>query len=161
MAKKELSEAAKKRVKAGQLLLAGKRCVDVALAVGVARQTVQRWKRMLNEGGIDALLAVPERGRTGQLNEEQLAVIRTIILQSPTKHGFDTELWTVPQVGTVIERLYGVRFGQSNLWRILSGLASGSLKPAKRVIKSDKNAARSYTRSSWSILKNKLAAKTD
>ncbi|PMS18472.1 IS630 family transposase, partial [Paraburkholderia rhynchosiae] len=38
MAQRRLSEAAKKRLKAGRLLLAGKGCAEVALAVGVARQ---------------------------------------------------------------------------------------------------------------------------
>ena len=40
MAKVGLSEATKKRMKAGRLLLAGKGCTEVAVAVGVARQTV-------------------------------------------------------------------------------------------------------------------------
>jgi transposase-like protein len=52
MAQRRLSEAAKKRLKAGRLLLAGKGCAEVALAVGVARQTVYTWKRLLDEGGI-------------------------------------------------------------------------------------------------------------
>jgi transposase len=39
-------------LKAGRLLLAGKGCAEVALAVGVARQTVYTWKRLLDEGGI-------------------------------------------------------------------------------------------------------------
>lgn len=40
-----LSEATKKRLKAGRMLLVGKSCAEVALAVGVARQTVYTWKR--------------------------------------------------------------------------------------------------------------------
>ncbi len=55
MAKKRLSEATKKRVKAGRMLLSGKSCAEAALAVGVARQTVYTWKKLLDEGGIDAL----------------------------------------------------------------------------------------------------------
>ena len=51
MAQKRLSEATKKRLKAGRMLLAGKGCAEVALAVGVARQTVYTWKRLLDEGG--------------------------------------------------------------------------------------------------------------
>src|ERR1700694_2368658 len=90
MAKVGLSEAAKKRVKAGRLLLAGKGCAEVGVAAGVARQTVYTWKRLLDEGGIDALLEVPERGRPAQLDEQQLAAVRTAILQSPAEHGFGT-----------------------------------------------------------------------
>src|SRR3974390_1310965 len=76
MAQKRLSEATKKRLKAGRMLLAGKGCADVAKAVGVARQTVYTWKALLDEGGIDALRAVPERGRPAQLDQAQLASVR-------------------------------------------------------------------------------------
>lgn len=39
MVQKRLSEAAKKRLRAGRLLQSGKNCAEVALATGVARQT--------------------------------------------------------------------------------------------------------------------------
>jgi transposase len=110
MVKRGLSGAAKKRVKAGRLLLAGKGCVEVALAVGVARQTVYTWKGLLNEGGIDALRDVPERGRLALLDAQQLAGVRAAILQSPIEHGFGTELWTLKRVGALIERVYGRAF---------------------------------------------------
>ena len=161
MARTGLSEASKKRVKAGRLLLAGKGCAEVALTVGVARQTVYTWKRLLDEGGIDALRAVPERGRPAQLDNEQLAAIRTAILQSPTKHGFGTELWTLKRVGTVIERMHGVRFGQTNVWRILGSLGFSPQKPEKRAIERNEDAVRSWKRSTWPALKKKPSEKAD
>ena len=161
MAKKGLSEAAKKRVKAGRLLLAGKGCAEVALAVGVARQTVYTWKRLLDEGGIDALRAVPERGRPAQLDDAQLAAVRAAILQSPTEHGFGTELWTLKRVGTVIERLHGVRFGQTNVWRILGSLGFSPQKPEKRATERNEDAVRSWKRSTWPSLKKKPSEKAD
>jgi transposase len=48
------------------MLLTGKRPAEVALAVGVARQTMYTWKRLLEEGGIEALRAVPSRGSASQ-----------------------------------------------------------------------------------------------
>lgn len=71
MARTGMSEAAKKRVKAGRMLLAGKGCAEVALAVGVGRQTVYTWKKLLDEGGIDTLREVPERGRPAQLGAQR------------------------------------------------------------------------------------------
>ena len=71
------------------------------------------------QGGIDALRSVPEHGRPAQLDVVQLAAVRAAILQSPTEHDFGTELWTLKRIGTVIERLHGVRFGQTNVWGIL------------------------------------------
>lgn len=159
MAKRGLSEAAKKRVKAGRMLLAGKGCTEVALAVGVARQTVYTWKRLLDEGGIDALRGVPERGRPAQLDAQQLAGVRAALLQSPTEHGFGTELWTLKRVGTLIERLHGVRFGQTNVWRILGSLGFSPQKPEKRAIERNEDAVRTWKRSTWPALKKKPGEK--
>jgi transposase len=159
MAKTGLSEAAKKRVKAGRMLLAGKACAEVALAVGVARQTLYTWKRLLDEGGIDALRGVPERGRPAQLDAQQLAALRAAILQSPTEHGFGTELWTLKRVGAVIERQHGVRFSQTHVWRILGEMGFSPQKPEKRAIERNDAAVRAWKRRTWPALKKKPSEK--
>ena len=161
MGQKQLSEATKKRLKAGRMLLAGKGCADVAIAVGVARQTVYTWKGLLDEGGIDALRAVPERGRPAQLDEQQLAAVRATLLRSPTEQGFGTELWTLKRVGVVIERLHGVRFGQTQIWRILGSLGFSPQKPEKRAIERNEDAVRNWKRKTWPSLKKKPNAKAD
>jgi transposase len=153
--KKRLSDAARKRVRAGRLLRAGKRPAEVAEAVGVARQTVYTWKALLEEGGIEALRAVPERGRPAQLDAGQLARVRATLLQSPTEHGFGTELWTLKRVAAVIERMHGVRFGQTQVWRILGSLGFSSQKPEKRAIERDEDAVRTWKRRTWPALKKK------
>ena len=159
MAQKRLSEATKKRLKAGRMLLAGKGCTDVAKAVGVARQTVYTWKGLLDEGGIDALRAVPERGRPAQLDEQQLAAVRATLLRSPTEYGFGTELWTLKRVGAVIERLHGVRFGQTQVWRILGSLGFSPQKPERRAIERNEDAVRNWKRRTWPSLKKKPSEK--
>jgi transposase len=161
MAQKRLSEATKKRLTAGRMLLAGKGCAEVALAVGVARQTVYTWKRLLDEGGIDALREVPERGRPARLDEQQLAAVRATLLQSPTEQGFGTELWTLKRVGAVIERMHGVRFSQTQVWRILGSLGFSPQKPEKRAIERDEDAVRSWKRRTWPALKKKPGEKAD
>lgn len=158
---KRLSEAAKKRLKAGRMLLAGKGCAEVALAVGVARKTVYTWKRLLDEGGIDALREVPERRRPAQLDEQQLAAVRAALLQSPTSQGFGTELWTLKRVGSVIERMHSVRFGQTQVWRILGSLGFSPQKPEKRAIERNDDAVRSWKRNTWPALKKKPSEKVD
>jgi len=159
MARTRLSEATKKRLKAGRMLLAGKGCAEVALAVGAARQTVYTWKGLLDEGGIDALRAVPERGRPAQLDERQLSAVRATLLRSPTEQGFATELWTLKRVGAVIERMHGVRFGQTQIWRILGSLGFSPQKPEKRAIERNEDAVRSWKRSTWPALKKKPSEK--
>jgi len=155
MVRERLSDAAKRRVRAGRMLLAGKRPAEVALAVGVARQTVYTWKALLDEGGIDALRAVPDPGRPPQIDEVQLAHLRTALLQSPTVHGFGTELWTLKRVGALIERMHGVRFGQTQVWRILGALGFSPQKPEKQAIERDEDAVRHWKRRTWPRLKKK------
>ena len=156
-----MSEAAKKRLRAGRMLLAGKGPAAVAVAVGVARQTVYTWKALLDEGGIDALRAVPERGRPAQLDATQLASVRAAVLQSPTEHGCGTELWTLRRVGAVIERQHGVRFSQTQVWRILGSLGFSPQKPEKRAIERDEDAVRHWKRRTWPALKKKPSEKAD
>ena len=117
MVRRAMDEATKKRVQAGRLLQKGKTPSEVARAVGVARQTMYTWKAIFDEGGIDALRAVPLRGRPAQLDDTQREQLRRAILQNPTEHGFGTELWTLKRVGVVIKRLHGITFSQAQIWR--------------------------------------------
>ena len=156
MAKNPLDDATKKRLRAGRMLLAGKRPAEVALAVGVARQTVYTWKALLDEGGIDALRAVPGRGRPAKLEPEQLAGLRHALLQSPTVHGFGTELWTLKRVNVLIKRMYGVEFSQTQVWRILGALGFSAQKPERRAIERDEGAVRHWKRHTWPAVKKKV-----
>jgi transposase len=158
---KRLDEATKKRLRAGRMLLAGKRPAEVAEEVGVARQTVYTWKGLLDEGGIDALRAVPSRGRPAKLDASQLDGIRSAVLQSPTEHGFGTELWTLKRVGAVIERLYGVKFGTTQLWRILGALGFSVQKPEKRALERNEDGVRQWKRRTWPTLKKKPSGKEE
>lgn len=159
MARKPLDDATKRRLRAGRMLIAGKRPAEIASALGVARQTVYTWKALLDEGGIDALRAVPGRGRQAKLSEAEFAGLRRALLQSPTEHGFGTELWTLKRVGILIRRMYGVAYSQTQVWRILGGLGFSPQKPDKRAIERDEDAVRRWKRSTWPALKKKPSGK--
>src|SRR5690349_11771020 len=93
MAKKPVDEATKKRSRDRPRAYDGKRPAEVALAVGVARQTAYTWRRLLDEGGIDVARGTG-RGHPARLDAQQLARLRQALLQNPTEHGFGTELQT-------------------------------------------------------------------
>jgi transposase len=141
------------------MLMAGSRPAEIAEAVGVARQTVYTWKALLEEGGIEALRAVPGRGRVAKLDSSQLAGVRRALLQKPTEHGFGTELWTLKRVGVLIKRLYGVTYGQTQIWRILGALGFSAQKPDRRAIERDADAVRRWKRNTWPALKKKPSEK--
>lgn len=156
---KKLDEATRKRVRAGRMLLAGKRCTVVAQAVGVARQTVYTWKSVLDEGGIDALREIAGRGRPSQLDSSQLEALRRCLLSSPTAHGFSTELWTLKRVRLLIERLFGVSYSEVHVWRILGALGFSNQKPERRAIERDDAAVARFKRKTWPALKKKPSGK--
>ena len=161
MVKKRLDESIRRRIRAGRMLLAGKTPAQAAQAVGVARQTAYTWQAVLAEGGIDALRAMPTRGRPARLDSEQLQEIGRVLLQSPTEHGFSTELWTLKRVGLLIERRYDVKFSQTHVWRILGGLGFSVQKPDRRAIERDEEAVQIWKRKTWPALKKKRTAKDD
>jgi transposase len=161
MVTKRLDDAQRRRVHAGRMLLAGKTPAQAAHAVGVARQTVYTWKTLLDEGGIDALRAMPGRGRPARLDDEQLQALGRTLLQSPTEHGFGTELWTLKRIGALIERQYGVKFSQTHIWRILGGLGFSVQKPERRAIERNEDAVQVWKRKTWPALKKKPSAKGD
>jgi transposase len=157
MATKRLDESVRRRVKAGRLMLGGKTPAEAAYAVGVARQTAYTWKAILEEGGIDALRAMPARGRPPRLHDEQLQELARMLLQRPTEHGFGTELWTLKRIGALIERRFGVKFGQTQIWRILGALGFSAQKPERRAIERDEQAVQTWRRKTWPALKKRPA----
>jgi len=155
----KLDEVTKRRVRAGRLLQRGVPPAAVAEQVGVARQTVYTWKRVLDEGGIDALRESRRTGPQSQLDETALTRLREVLLESPTAHGFGTELWTLKRIRQIIHRLFGVRHSEVHVWRLLGQLGFSSQKPEKRALERNESAIRSWKRRTWPTLKKKPNAK--
>lgn len=159
MARARLSEVARKRVRVGRMLKNGKSPTEISRAVGVARQTVYTWKAILEDGGLDALRDVPESGRPSRLDETEREALRQMLLQSPTDHGFGTELWTLKRVGVLIKREFGIVYGKTQVWRILGALGFSPQKPDKRAIERNEDAVQDWKRRTWPALKKKPNAK--
>jgi len=151
----KMDEATRKRVRAGRLMQAGKTPAEAAKAVGVARQTAYTWKARLDEGGIEALRSMAT-GRPAQLGGKQLDALRVALLQGAMAHDFGTELWTLKRVRALIERLYGVRFSEVHVWRLLGAMGFSSQKPERRAIERDESAVLAWKRKRWPALKKSV-----
>ena len=116
-------------------------------------------KAVLDCGGIDALRAMPAQDRPARLDAEQLQALGRALLQSPTEHGFEGELWTLRRVGVLIRRLHGVEFSQTQVWRLLGSLGFSSQKPGQRALERDEQAVRTWKRTAWPALKKSPTAK--
>lgn len=159
-AKAKIDDAAKRRLRAARLLQAGRSPAEVAVLVEAPRQTVYRWKSVLENEGIDALRDMSRGGRPPLLGAAELIQLQIALLEGPTEHGFGTPLWTIKRVRVFIERRFGVRYSDVHVWRLLGQMGFSSQKPEKRALERDDAAIEEWKRKTWPALKKKPVAKT-
>ena len=104
----------------------------MARALGVTRVTARHWYHAWQADGRRALKAAGRAGRTPKLGAPQWAQIERALRAGPRVAGFRTDLWTVPRVAEVIERLTQVRYHPGHVWRLLRGLNGSLPRPARR-----------------------------
>lgn len=160
-AKGKLEEAVKRRVRAGRLLLDGKSPPEVARVVGAPRQTVYRWREVLEAGGIEALRDMSKGGRPARLGAGELSRLYVVLLEGAVAHGFATPLWTLKRVRLVIEREFGVRYSEVHVWRLLGQLGLSNQKPERRALERDAGAIEHWRKRTWPALKKTPLAKED
>jgi transposase len=154
-----MDEAARRRLRAGRLLMQGKPPAEVAAAVGAPRQTVYRWLDVLSAEGLDGLRIMSKGGRPAQLDAEQHEELRRILLAGPQAAGFGTELWTIKRVRETIKRHFGVRYSEVHVWRLLGRLGFSSQKPEKRAKERNEAAIERWKKRTWPALKKSAARK--
>jgi transposase len=156
-AKNQSEEAAKRRVRAARLLQAGHKPAEVAKMVGAPRQTVYRWKDVLEADGIDALRDMSKGGRPARLGAEELGRLQIALMEGPTAHGFGTPLWTLKRVRSFIEREFGVRYSTVHVWRLLGQMGFSSQRPERRALERDDVAIEHWKKRTLPGLKKKPA----
>lgn len=150
-------EALKRRVRAARLLQAGRKPAEVAAMVGAPRQTVYRWREVLQAQGIDGLRNMSKGGRPALLGAEELMRLQVALLEGPTAHGFGTPLWTLKRVRVFIEREFGVHYSEVHVWRLLGQMGFSSQKPERRALERDEAAIEAWKKRTWPRLKKKPA----
>src|SRR5262245_13682683 len=142
-----------RRFAAARLFRHGQSQATVMRTLGVSRQTAHRWYHLWRRGGRDGLKAAGPLGRRPRLNARQLTRVEQALRGGPQRHGFRTELWTLPRVATVIERLTGVRYHAGHVWYILRGLQWSLQRPARRARERDEGAIRQWMATRWPAVK--------
>ncbi len=138
---------------AARMLQAGKGVREVARLVGASPGSVSRWKKALEQGGMEALKAKPHPGRPPKLSEEQKQELAAILRQGPMAAGFPTDLWTLKRVAAVIERHFGVKYHPSHVWKVLRSMGWSAQKPERRARERDEAAIRHWREKTWPQVK--------
>jgi transposase len=113
-----------RRDKAEQLFASGESQSAVARLLGVSRQCAHNW--YWEWRGSDGVPSKGQRrlgsGRKSKLDAKQLASVDAALRRGPRSFGFSSARWTLWRVATVIERITGVHYHPSSVWRILRTL---------------------------------------
>jgi transposase len=147
---------AKRRI-AGSLLLQGKSRAEVARLVNASWNSVNRWKQLLDKGGLEALAAKPNPGRPSRLTAAQCRRVMRILERGALKAGFENDLWTCPRVAAVIEQRFGVKYDDSHVWRLLTKWGWSCQKPQRRAREQNGEAVEQWIRRDWPRIKKGVA----
>ena len=125
-----------RRVRGGELLLAGESPRVVAVKVGVSRQTVYAWKARLEEQGNDpsALLRLDRGGAPARLSAAQKLELASLV-EGRAEYLVPPGGWTLKRVSQLIEQRFGESYSLTQVWRLLRGMdcATGDSPPAARI----------------------------
>lgn len=146
-----------RRLRAIALLGEGCAQIDVARKLGVSRSAVSQWKQAYAQGGNDALLAKLHPGPTPKLSGKQCQRLLEYLKQGPRKHGWSTELWTLPRIAELVARKFGIQYDQSGIWRLLHRLDWSCQKPERRAREHNQAAVDQWRRRDWPRIKKRAS----
>jgi transposase len=143
-----------RRMRAADLFRRGRRPAEVSRELGVSIQSASEWYQRWSAGGKKALRGAGRAGRLPRLDAGQLARVERALAQGPKANGFGTELWTLPRVAEVIERVTGVGYHPGHVWRILrEQLGWTRQRPARRAVERDDAAIERWAKERWPTVK--------
>jgi transposase len=150
-----------RRMRAVDLFEQGVIPAEIARQVGVSHQIVSDWRTVWRQSGRDALRAAGRAGRRPKLTSEQLAEVEVALAKGAAANGYPTDLWTLPRVAEVIERLSGVSYHPGHVWYILRDqLTWTRQRPARRAVERNDAALAGWAKQRWPQLKKGHGART-
>ncbi len=139
-----------RRQRAARLFAAGKLILAaIARELKVTRQSVSRWYEAWKQHRTDWIRGAQRAGRKPQLMPSQLRKVDRCLRQSAQAHGFGTDLWTLPRVATVIQRVTGVAYHPGHVWRLLRTMDWSLQRPAKQAKERNQQARREWITKRW------------
>jgi transposase len=148
-------ELERRRQRAMALLDQGMKPAAVARMMGTSRASVTRWRQSYEAQGPDGLNAKPHPGCHSRLTDGQRKRLVQLLLQGPSRHGYDTELWTLSRVADLIEATFGVSYHPSAVWHILRSMGWSCQKPEGRARERDEKAIAVWRPKEWPRIKKR------
>lgn len=136
-------------MKAAALFAKGATQAEVARRLGVSTVTALRWHRRWKSKGRAGLVSADRLGRPAMTTQAQKGAVAAALLQGPQAHGWSTEIWTLPRIAEVIERVTGVRYHEGHVWKLLRGMGWSLQRPTTRARERDEVKIEQWKRRTW------------
>lgn len=151
----------RRRRRGARLLAARVKPAEVARRMEVSRQSVSRWKKTIEGGGVEALQRPARFGRPPLLSDAQRTQLVRELKAGALAGGFPTELWTLPRIGELIERRFAVRLAQSSVWRLLRDLGWSVQRPSGQARERNERAIATWKARRWPEQKKSQRGKAE
>jgi transposase len=147
--------AERRRLQAMTLLDQGWSQSQVARHFGVTAAAVCQWVKAFQRDGPEALKAKAHTGAPCKLSDSQLKRLEQLLLRGPRRHGYPTELWTLPRIVELIRNQFGVTYDPSGVWHVLRRMGWSCQKPERRARERDEQAVAVWRKERWPNIKKR------
>src|SRR6266536_3407624 len=148
-------ELERRRHLAVQRVMEGFTPQEVADFLGVDTSSVSRWLSAFRRDGDAGLASRPVPGRPSKLSYTQEKIVFRWLAESPTAHGFSTDLWSAPRLAQLICRELGVSFHPEYLTVWLRQRGYTPQKPRRIPRERDDKAIALWLARDWPRIKRK------
>lgn len=142
------------RLHAAELFEAGLESKAIAEQLRVTRKSVNEWRRVWREGGVEALLSKGPGGYRCRLDQDQIAILEFELDRGPAWHGWDEDQrWTLARVVTLTLELFGIEYTLRGMSYLLHRLGWTPQVPAHRAAERDEETIATWVREAWPDIK--------
>ena len=134
------------RLRAVNAVLRGRSMSDIADAYGTNRSTICRWVIRFQEDGNPGLLRQATSGRPRKLEELTEEDLYNIVLQPASHFGYESDLWTVSRLHSVIDQQFRVSVSKDTIWSRLREAGLTYQKPEREYYELDEGARQDWLR---------------
>lgn len=100
-----------------------------------------------------ALAVAGRAGRRPRLSPTDLKHLDKALRRGAQTNGYPTELWTLPRITEVIEKLTGVKYHPGHVWRLMGQLGWSPKRPARQARERNDEAISTWVRDCWPVVK--------
>ena len=145
----DLAALEARRLQGGRLFGQGKTRAQVARELGVSRMSAGRWYQVWVQEGVEGLRGPGRTGRRPRLDESQLQQLEAALLAGPAAQGYRTQLWTLPRIARLIQKLFGIRYHPGHVWKILRRMGWSVQRPERQAKERDEEAIAGWHKRRW------------